>query len=329
MFCKKCGNSVSVSSHFCSNCGAKISHSSSHESETLPNMSSIPQENDSSGNTIMSNSNVEQKSRIEAVSINCPKCGGEIQTVDGLDTFFCMYCGNKVVLSGMSDASYDAKVRSKKIDQEERMQAKTYSHQKEMFKLKEEKERRDEKFLKWWIIVCCGLLFLPAVGLWLHDLIPQMKEKRIVKELQKIDESVDELVGDKEYAEAEKLNKSLKKKAGDLKTSDDWCIWIDTYLENYYEITRGVRKKKKQESEKIKLVMDLEEVDDMDKKDVIDYLIKIGFVNISCVVEEDHSFFSHTEGSVDGVFIEGDDDWEAGAVFYDDVEVIVKVWSDS
>lgn len=44
-------------------------------------------------------------------SLNCPRCGAVIEAEDGLDTFFCKYCGNKIMISGQSDAAYDAKVR--------------------------------------------------------------------------------------------------------------------------------------------------------------------------------------------------------------------------
>ena len=332
MFCRKCGNSLSVSSNFCSNCGAKNTQANSCASETLPNMSSISQEKTKSDkksrNSSQNTYNSEYKTKVETVSINCPKCGGEIQTVDGLDMFFCMYCGNKVVLSGMSDASYEAKVRSKKIDQEERMQADALFHKREMYKMKKDAEREEEKQamkLMYFFLVFLVLIIVASI---IYFSYPSLKQKRITKKLGNLDEEIDELIDDKDYAEAEKLNKQLKKKIGDLSDSDVWCVWMDTYLENYYDITCGVRKKKKQEPKEIKLYTDLEEVDDMEKEDVVDYLIKHGFVNISCVVEEDNSFFGHKKGSVDGIYIDGYDDWEAGEVFYDDVEVIVKVWEE-
>ncbi len=259
-------------------------------------------------------------------SLNCPRCGSVLDAVDGLDTFFCKFCGNKIVLSGMSDASYEAKVRSRKIDQEERMQNSAFSHQKEMFKMEQDAAEKSEKQALKLIGIVFGILFLMIVILFAVSYYPELKQKNIMKKLSNMDEEIDELIDDKEYADAEKINKQLKKKIGDLKKSDDWCVWMDVYLENYYDITKGKRKKKKGKPEKIKLVTDLEEIDDMEKEDVIDYLIKIGFVNISCVLEKDNSFFGHPHGSVDGIFIEGDDDWEAGEVFKDDVEVIVKVW---
>ena len=46
---------------------------------------------------------------MELKSLNCPRCGAVVETEDGLDTFFCKYCGNKIVLSGQSDAAYQAK----------------------------------------------------------------------------------------------------------------------------------------------------------------------------------------------------------------------------
>lgn len=48
---------------------------------------------------------------MELKTLNCPQCGASIEAEDGIDTFFCKHCGNKIVISGQSDAAYNAKVR--------------------------------------------------------------------------------------------------------------------------------------------------------------------------------------------------------------------------
>ena len=63
-------------------------------------------------------------------SITCPHCGGTLELQDGLDTFFCLYCGGKVTLTGLSDAAYDARVKIKEMEHQERLQDKKYEHEK-------------------------------------------------------------------------------------------------------------------------------------------------------------------------------------------------------
>lgn len=44
-------------------------------------------------------------------SLNCPNCNATLEIENGVDTFFCMHCGHKIVLTDMSDAAYRAKVQ--------------------------------------------------------------------------------------------------------------------------------------------------------------------------------------------------------------------------
>ena len=57
-------------------------------------------------------------------SLHCPNCGADLEVEDGLDTFFCKYCGHKILLEGQSKAAYDAKVRIKEMEHEEKLQDK-------------------------------------------------------------------------------------------------------------------------------------------------------------------------------------------------------------
>ena len=48
---------------------------------------------------------------------------------DGLDIFFCKYCGYKIIIEGQSDAAYRAKTRIKEMEHDERMVDKKYAHE--------------------------------------------------------------------------------------------------------------------------------------------------------------------------------------------------------
>ena len=44
-------------------------------------------------------------------SLKCPHCKAELSTENGLDTFFCPYCGGKVILEGQNEEVLRAKIR--------------------------------------------------------------------------------------------------------------------------------------------------------------------------------------------------------------------------
>lgn len=61
---------------------------------------------------------------MELKSLYCPNCGAAVKPVDGLDTFYCQYCGYQIHLDGMSDEAYKARTKVKQMEHEERMQDK-------------------------------------------------------------------------------------------------------------------------------------------------------------------------------------------------------------
>lgn len=41
--------------------------------------------------------------------LKCPNCGATLNVDNGLDTFFCQYCGTKLISDGQSDVAIRAK----------------------------------------------------------------------------------------------------------------------------------------------------------------------------------------------------------------------------
>lgn len=78
---------------------------------------------------------------MELKSLHCPNCNATLDVEDGLDTFFCKYCGHKILLDGQSEAAYKAKVNVKRMEHEERLQDKRDAH--ERFKI--EAEQKDQR----------------------------------------------------------------------------------------------------------------------------------------------------------------------------------------
>ena len=79
---------------------------------------------------------------MELKSLFCPNCGASLEVEDGLDTFFCKYCGYKILLQGQSKAAYDAKVRVKHMEHKERLQEKRDAQERYRMEYKQKDERR-------------------------------------------------------------------------------------------------------------------------------------------------------------------------------------------
>ena len=79
---------------------------------------------------------------MELKSLFCPNCGASLEVEDGLDTFFCKYCGYKILLQGQSKAAYDAKVRVKHMEHKERLQDKRDAQERYRMEFKQKDERR-------------------------------------------------------------------------------------------------------------------------------------------------------------------------------------------
>lgn len=69
-------------------------------------------------------------------TLKCPNCGSSLEIEDGIDIFFCKYCGHKIMLEGQSNESIRAKVHIKGMEHEEKLADKEYEHERYKMKMK-------------------------------------------------------------------------------------------------------------------------------------------------------------------------------------------------
>lgn len=55
---------------------------------------------------------------MEFHQMKCPSCGATLDIEDGINTFYCKYCGSKVVVEGQSPDVIKAKTKIKLADKE-------------------------------------------------------------------------------------------------------------------------------------------------------------------------------------------------------------------
>lgn len=98
------------------------------------------------------------------IELKCPYCGADLSEDDGLDTFFCKYCGGKIVLDGISDEIVKAKVKSKEIDYKKYKIRSEMEEKDREYRRKVEQEWRDKKSTLFAMAMCVLVLFALAVA---------------------------------------------------------------------------------------------------------------------------------------------------------------------
>ena len=79
------------------------------------------------------------------IKLNCPNCNAALEAEDNLDTFYCKYCGAKIVLSGMSKEAYKSRVRMKQMEHDERMKEKEYEQERYRYEYTANENQRERK----------------------------------------------------------------------------------------------------------------------------------------------------------------------------------------
>lgn len=120
---------------------------------------------------------------MELKTLCCPDCGATLEIEDGLDTFFCKYCGHKFVLTGQSKAAYEAKVHAKQMEHEERLQDKKDAQERYRMESKQKSGRRT-------LALILGFLSFIICIIFIYSIIGSVNAKKQERELQAIVEQI-------------------------------------------------------------------------------------------------------------------------------------------
>lgn len=92
---------------------------------------------------------------MEFVQMKCPNCNADLEVEDSIDSFYCKYCGTKILVEGQSKHVINAKAKIQ-------MMNKLGGMQKEFHRALEERARRkaeEKKKAAIWIIGIMLFLF--------------------------------------------------------------------------------------------------------------------------------------------------------------------------
>lgn len=251
--------------------------------------------------------------------MKCPQCHADLEVEDGIDSFYCLYCGSKVVVGGMTDAAYKAKSFSKGMDTIRNVINDRYAHKRYVLEQNRiEQEKNQKMFFPLFVI----LFMLPVLffgGAYLHH-------RSRIKELRQTETEISQLINSGNYDAA-------LVKANELYYDEEWSddeekVW-NTKRENY--ISMILDKKRENSGDKIEYI----KVPDSSKKlvgkkysDVVDKFKKAGFTNVRAMISSAEQGLFDWDNTVEHITISGKETFAKEDEFDKNSAVIIYYFAD-
>lgn len=157
--------------------------------------------------------------------MKCPNCGADLEIEDGIDSFYCKYCGTKIVLEGQSDEVLKTKRRVKLMDKAHEMQKEYYKEKARQDKQRRQQELEDAEAQSgsgWVMLILIALIVAIFIG---SNISSNMKEKRETERLNIIYSEIQTDISNKNYDSALVKANSLR---WGLDGSDKKAQWDNT-----------------------------------------------------------------------------------------------------
>ena len=243
---------------------------------------------------------------MELKTLRCPQCDAILEVDDGLDTFYCKYCGSKIILDGQSDATIRAKVKIKQME-----------HDRYKKELKHKKEVTESKHMT---IVAVSFILLMVIFIF----VMVGQENNLGRSLEKTETKIHELMEEGEFDQALQLAESIYydgSNGGETKKK-----WDKKRKALIKEINAA--KKTYVEDYGIPVTISDSEAKGMNYKDLVDILKQAGFQNIQTVKLNEKSGFFSKAGAEDvkEVSIDEDTSFKSTDKFLASASIIIKYY---
>jgi len=253
-------------------------------------------------------------------SLTCPNCSAKLEVMDGTDTFYCNYCGTKLVVEYREDV-VEAKIAVEKMSHKERKADKKYEQKETMSKMDygAKQSRRRYKFIFGIVIgsvVLCAASFVAFFA--------------IVKENDKLMQDnvlmAQECVKEGDYAQARFY-------AGQIQASFNVLTWNakrDSLLDYIDEKEAESRKAEIEGGEAVSVTvpMSADEIIGANRNDVYQILSDAGFINITMTELSESTYLFESGGGIKVVSIADTIEFEKGDTFLSTDEVILYYYKE-
>ena len=249
---------------------------------------------------------------MKIVYLKCPSCNANIDIEDGIDTFYCKYCGTRIILDGLSKDSINAKIRIKEFEHVERIKDKEFAQ--ERFRIKFEAYK---SFLP--MLGLGAICFLLLGGAWISSRSQVMRLEKLSKEIE-----ADYNAGDYD---------SALMKANRLRYDSDWSddeerAW-DARREKYIEmIEEAIKKEEMNNENNVRIPQSSNALKGKKYQDVVSTFSSAGFKNIETVALPEDNRKKKKKGIVDHISIDGKESFTSEEYFSKNAKIIIYYYPD-
>ena len=257
------------------------------------------------------------------VKLICPHCGATLSVGDGIDSFYCQFCGGKILLTEQDKNTIDAKVRLKELEHKERLKDREIAQ--ERYKI-DNKIKETKVGLKVFLSIIIVIVLIPLVILSVTEWIPNRKEEKEHKALVNRLYSIEEQIGIE--LEAQNYEKALFY-ANQLYSDSykDQKIW-NSKRESYISMIENAQKQQALSNPSIVFApASSDNLVGKNYNEIVDYLSSAGFTFISTQKSLEKASESQPENTVERVLIGGKTTFTTEDYFDKDIPVIIYYYS--
>lgn len=266
---------------------------------------------------------------MELHALKCPNCDGSLEIEDGIDTFFCKYCGQKIVLEGQSKETIKAKVKIKGFQHVENLQKSMHQHHENIQKSKDDlakykidaKAAEDKRTNKLLAGIGIGYVVLMAI-LLISLAIPSSSERKHnerEKELKRVEDQIIECINAGDYETA--LVYANKLVMDDGYSSSSTSSW-NKKREDYISLINS-KLNQNVEAKELEIPFSSKYAKGKNYEEIVKMLKDAGFTNISLSTLKDEAIFFTKTDKIEKITVDGKSSFNEGTMFKSNVKIIV------
>ena len=273
---------------------------------------------------------------MKIVQMKCPNCKATLDVQNGIDTFFCTYCGTPLMLDGQSKTAIKARVRLKEMEHEERVQDRRYEHEERTQRNKYDNEaarwsrkHKSERFeLKSKVV----LIVAPFAALMLYFIVmfswidrpssAETKHNELTEQLTELDKQIEDDILNGNYDAA--LLKTNRLRMDDGWSNESEAAWTEKRETYFAIIEEKQREGKPQNVTMISAPLSSEDFLKLSYDEAKQVLLDAGFHNIDDESQYgDAGFFAKSQ-LVTGIILGGKSNFTTEDSFPESAHVIIK-----
>ncbi len=244
-------------------------------------------------------------------ALECPKCHGQLEVEEGLDTFYCKFCGKKIILDDLSKEHYHIKALETQLTHEERMKSMDHALEDRKMKAKSEEDKRST-----WIIILCFVLLALSLA---HNSLPHTIE---MWKLQRIEKQVVQAIEKEDYESALLYAKLLVFEDSENWSRDykQWKEKKQTYIKMIEEQMHGAES---HNADYIYMPTTSSAIKGKNAEEIADLLRSHGFTNVSVHESIEKANLFHGANTIEHVVVSGKTDFSEKDLFHKDSVIAI------